>query len=178
MKMKYTSIVLIIFLSLINNLSKGFASDSTEVVKEKLHIIIENRKARFGNYLESLDQKTGFFGNQTKKDVKRSNEVLETIVRSDNEIFAELNKLLNVKTTEKTIGNFELAEKDSKILRQERALNSHQQLIKAQKAELEKLESLLKARNIFLLLLFFILIGIAFYSNQQRLLNKKLTRNT
>ena len=77
--MKYTSIVLIIFLSLINNLSKGFASDSTEVVKEKLHILIENRKARFGNYLESLDEKTGFFGNQTKKDVKRSNEVLETI---------------------------------------------------------------------------------------------------
>ncbi len=153
------------------------ASDSTEVIKEKLHLLLEKRKDDFGNYLISLESKTGFFGNQTKKDIKRSNEVLENIVRTDNGIFIELKKLLDARTSEKTDGTFELANKESKIQRQETALVNVQSTIENKNKEIKVLEKSIKSKNISLIVLLLLFLASLFYLIKQftRLQKQKST---
>lgn len=63
--------------------------------KKVLKMLLKERKDRFSQYTERLDDKSGFFGNQTKKDLKEINEVLKEIVRTDNKIIMELDRLLD-----------------------------------------------------------------------------------
>lgn len=63
----------------------------------KVNALLAERSARFGQYDQSLNQRTGIFGMQTRQDVKNSNEILRQIVLNDNNIFKELKILMNYK---------------------------------------------------------------------------------
>jgi len=63
----------------------------------KVNGLLEDRSKKFGQYDESLNQRTGIFGWQTKKDIKRSNEILRDVVLTDNNIFKELKVLMDYK---------------------------------------------------------------------------------
>ncbi len=63
----------------------------------KINALLKERSTRFGQYDQSLNQRTGIFGFQTKKDIKNSNEILRQIVLNDNNIFKELKVLLEYK---------------------------------------------------------------------------------
>ncbi|MBC6110353.1 hypothetical protein ACFOG5_05760 [Pedobacter fastidiosus] len=63
----------------------------------KVNSLLTERSARFGQYDESLNQRTGIFGWQTKKDIKNSNEILRQVVLTDNNIFKELKVLMDYK---------------------------------------------------------------------------------
>lgn len=79
--------------------SSTFAQDSTayELQRNKINAMLAERSARFGQYDESLNARTGIFGFQTKKDIKNSNEILRQITLNDNNIFSELKVLLDYK---------------------------------------------------------------------------------
>ncbi|SOD14208.1 hypothetical protein [Pedobacter xixiisoli] len=76
-----------------------FAQDSTayELQRNKINAMLAERSARFGQYEESLNARTGIFGFQTKRDIKNSNEILRQIAINDNNIFTELKVLLDYK---------------------------------------------------------------------------------
>lgn len=57
---------------------------------DKLKEIILERKTLYTAWKERLDQKSGFFGNQTKADLEEINNVLKQIIKKDNEILDEL----------------------------------------------------------------------------------------
>ena len=57
---------------------------------------------KFGQYDNSLSQHTGIFGLQTKKDIRRSNDILMDIVRTDNEIYKQLKILLDYSIFQQT----------------------------------------------------------------------------
>jgi hypothetical protein len=71
------------------------------------------RKQKFGQYDQSLSQHTGIFGLQTKKDIRHSNDILMDIVKTDNDIFAQLKILLDYKTFEQNQVQSHATEVDS-----------------------------------------------------------------
>lgn len=76
-----------------------FAQDSSayELQRNKINAMLAERSARFGQYDESLNTRTGIFGLQTKRDIRNSNEILRQITLNDNNIFTELKVLLDYK---------------------------------------------------------------------------------
>lgn len=92
---KYTAILLTCFLFKIN----AYSQDSTayELQRNKINALLAERSAKFGQYDESLNARTGIFGFQTKRDIKNSNEILRQIAINDNNIFSELKVLLDYK---------------------------------------------------------------------------------
>ncbi|WP_316799431.1 hypothetical protein [Pedobacter frigidisoli] len=65
--------------------------------RAKVNAMLAERSAKFGQYDESLNQRSGIFGWQTKKDIKNSNEILRQVVLTDNNIFKELKVLMEYK---------------------------------------------------------------------------------
>ncbi|WP_316737095.1 hypothetical protein [Pedobacter aquatilis] len=63
----------------------------------KVNSMLAERSQKFGQYDESLNQRTGIFGWQTRKDIKNSNEILRQVVLTDNNIFKELKVLMDYK---------------------------------------------------------------------------------
>jgi len=68
--------------------------------RKKINDMLGQRKIKFGQYDQSLNEHTGIFGLQTKKDIRRSNDILMDIVKTDNDIFGQLKILLDYKTFE------------------------------------------------------------------------------
>jgi hypothetical protein len=79
---------------------QGFAQQDTSsyaAQRVKVNSLLQERSQRFGQYDESLNQRTGIFGWQTKRDIKNSNEILRQVVLTDNNIFKELKVLMDYK---------------------------------------------------------------------------------
>ena len=92
---KYFYLIAILFLNL-----QAFAKQDTtayEIQRAKINTLLAERSAKFGQYDESLNERTGIFGFQTKRDIKNSNEILRQIALNDNEIFTQLKVLLDYK---------------------------------------------------------------------------------
>ncbi|RDC57793.1 hypothetical protein DU508_02210 [Pedobacter chinensis] len=79
---------------------QAFAQQDTTAYaaqRVKVNSLLAERSAKFGQYDESLNQRTGIFGWQTKRDIKNSNEILRQVVLTDNNIFKELKILMDYK---------------------------------------------------------------------------------
>lgn len=72
-------------------------SSAYNAQRNKINDLLDQRSAKFGQYEESLNMRTGIFGFQTKRDIKNSNEILRDIAINDNNIFKELKVLLDYK---------------------------------------------------------------------------------
>ncbi len=70
--------------------------------RQKVNELLTQRSARFGQFDESLKQRTGIFGLKTKRDMQASIDILKQIVFTDNDIFRETKLLLDYKDFEKT----------------------------------------------------------------------------
>ena len=70
--------------------------------RKKINAMLAERTQKFGQYSESLSMHTGIFGLQTKKDIRRSNEILIDIVKTDDSIYKELKILLEYRTFQQT----------------------------------------------------------------------------
>lgn len=66
--------------------------------RKRINSMLDQRKQKFGQYTQSLSMHTGIFGLQTKKDIRRSNDILMDIVKTDDDIFVQLKILLEYRT--------------------------------------------------------------------------------
>lgn len=85
----------------------AFAQSNTdsaayELQRNKINQMLDVRARKFGIYDQSLSQHTGIFGLQTKKDIRRSNEILMDIAKADNEIFRQTKILLDFRAFQQT----------------------------------------------------------------------------
>jgi hypothetical protein len=82
--------------------ARAFQADTSAYQTQRLKVnsLLTERSNKFGQYDQSLDQRTGIFGFQTKQDIKNSNEILRQIVLNDNNIFKELKILMDYKDQE------------------------------------------------------------------------------
>src|SRR5437879_5326850 len=102
-------VVIVAFLSLTTS-AENFLQD-----RQDLQRLLADRAARFSVYTESLKKRSGFFGNKTKHDMEKSNEVLIKIVNTDNKIIDALNRILSYKTFEKTNTSYESQQSKQKV---------------------------------------------------------------
>ena len=70
--------------------------------RKKINSMLDQRKQKFGQYSQSLSMHTGIFGLQTKKDIRRSNDILMDIVKTDEDIFVQTKILLDYRTFQQT----------------------------------------------------------------------------
>jgi hypothetical protein len=73
-----------------------------QLQRKKINGMLADRAQKFGIYDESLRMHTGIFGLQTKKDIRRSNDILMDIVKTDNAIYRELKILLDYRMFQQT----------------------------------------------------------------------------
>lgn len=66
-----------------------------QLQRAKINHMLDLRREKFGQYDQSLAMHTGIFGLQTKKDIRRSNDILMDIVKTDDGIFRELKVLMD-----------------------------------------------------------------------------------
>ncbi len=97
---------LILFLSILFVGSTAIAQQTDSLAyqlqRKKVNDLLAKRSITFNQYFQSLELHTGIFGFQTKKDIRRSNEILMEIVKTDNVVFKELKILLDYQTTVQT----------------------------------------------------------------------------
>lgn len=131
------NIALLILFFTILNLNPVFSQADTtayQTQRLKVNALLSQRSAKFGQYDQSLNAKSGIFGFQTKGDVKKSNEILRQIVLNDNNIFKELKILMEYKDREVTQAKSVAAEVNGRML-------NYMQSIKKLQDENEKLKS-------------------------------------
>ena len=69
-----------------------------QLQRKKINAMLAQRTQKFGQYDQSLSMHTGIFGFQTKKDIRRSNDILMDIVKTDDDIYKEIKILLDYRT--------------------------------------------------------------------------------
>lgn len=77
--------------------------DKRTIDKSRVRLtkLLKERSEKFDKYTKSIDERSGIFGNQTKKDLRRVNDILIEITQTDNVIFNELKRLLDYRSFEK-----------------------------------------------------------------------------
>ncbi|MEO6151012.1 MAG: hypothetical protein ABIN95_01185 [Mucilaginibacter sp.] len=116
----------------------GADSIAYENQRAKINNLLTARKSKFGEYEVSLTEKTGIFGLQTKKDIRRSNEILMDIVQTDNHIFGELKILLDYRTFQQKQAQTQAQEKEKDRLAYINTINRLRQQQEDLEAKLDK----------------------------------------
>lgn len=98
------ALILSLFFTLITVAVYSANPDSIAYQRQraKINRLLAQRTDKFSQYSVSLNTKTGIFGWQTKKDIKRSSEILMDIAKTDEVIFREIKVLLDFKTYQNT----------------------------------------------------------------------------
>jgi len=73
-----------------------------QLQRKKINAMLAQRKLRFGQYDESLKMHTGIFGLQTKTDIRRSNDILMDVVKTDDSIYRQIKILLDFRAFQQT----------------------------------------------------------------------------
>ena len=135
--------------------------------QERLKKLIAEREQLHQQWQASESQKSGLFGNRTKKDMTATNEWLIRILNKDNQIIKELEMLKEIETTE--IG---YEKEDYKFIAQ-KAEEDIVKLKRALKLKDEKIQSGLEERRTYewTTLIFFVssmVLGFLYYKKRNR----------
>ena len=155
--------ILALFLNILT-LQAQTDTSAFETQRAKINAMLADRSTRFGQYEQSLNERTGIFGFQTKQDIRNSNEILRQITLNDNNIFKELKVLLDYKDQQ-------VQEVRSSVISNTERINSYMAAIKKLqdnnailRDQLNKPEPMSGAWYIVIILL----MGIAYYVYLQR----------
>ncbi len=138
-----------------------------QLQRKKVNNLLAKRSTTFNQYFQSLEMHTGIFGLQTKKDIRRSNEILMDIVKTDNAVFKELKILLDYRATVQTQVMDQSKESENRNTSFIGTINKLRDQTEKLKAEAEKnnkeaehFRNLLLIAAVFILFLVFIIIRI------------------
>ncbi|MFC5282119.1 hypothetical protein [Pedobacter alpinus] len=112
-----------------------------ELQRNKINSMLDAKAAKYGQFSESLNQKTGIFGLKTKKDMQKSMDILQAIIETDNAILKETKTLLDFKTYQQETISYKSKESESRNLAYMSTINKLQtenELVKAELKEQQK----------------------------------------
>jgi len=152
---KLLSIVIFTVLS-----QQSFAQDTLayEIQRKRVNDLLNQRSARFGQFNQSLQSRTGIFGLKTKKDMQASIDILKEIVATDNHIFKETKVLLDYKDMEKTFISYQANQSAERINGYVNTISKQQKIQEQQSQQIKELQQ--KSDRYFVYLLLSLLIGI------------------
>lgn len=133
----------------------AFQADTSAYQTQRLRVnaLLAERSAKFGQYDQSLNARTGIFGFQTKKDIKNSNEILRQIVLNDNNIFKELKTLMDYKDLEVTAVKNDANQTSDRIANYKQAIKTLQDQNEQLSKEVKSLHNGKSFSNIVIALL-------------------------
>lgn len=135
--------------------------------RQRVNQLLNERSRKFGEYDESLKQKTGIFGLfKSKGDMQRSIDILKEIVINDNNIFIETRKLLDLKDSERERYQRMATEYDQQVTAYMKTISKLQQENERLKEKINTLEQEEHQSSSYLSLFIFVtlvLIGIIIY---------------
>ena len=170
--MKNTLLICIFFLfSKVVAAQMKSDTEAYRLEKNKINNMLHNRQLKFGQYDESLSKHTGIFGLQTKKDIRRSNDILMDIVKTDNEIYRELKILLDFKTFQQNVvqsHTVEVTENNLGFMHTINKLRNEVDRLKAVNADEEKQEQSAHVKYILVIILMFGSILYLLYRGRAR----------
>ena len=166
-------LILIISFCFINIIAFAQAhTDSVayQIERKKINGMLAQRRQKFGQYDQSLTMHTGIFGFQTKKDIRRSNDILMDIVKNDDAIYREIKILLDFRAFQQSQVQSHSQEADQHNLGYMNTINKLRNQVDQLKADADRQqEQAAKTRNL-LIVLIVILFGAIVY-----LLSRKKT---
>ncbi len=158
-----------------------FRADTTGYEQQRLRVneLLQQRSARFGQFEESLRQRTGIFGLKTKKDMQASIDILKEIVLMDNHIFKETKQLVDFKDFESEMIARQAQEFDGRIngyIATISKLQKEQTELRAQVQMLQSNRQQATGATVFILILLAIgaVLVYAFYVRPKRARKKAL----
>jgi hypothetical protein len=101
--------LILLFVSTLNAIAKN-DSERTELLR-----LLNERKQLFEIYTESLEKKSGFFGNTSKKDLRDSQDKLLAVLEADNKIMSSLNRTLDFRNFEKQSMSYDVSGYENRI---------------------------------------------------------------
>jgi ABC-type xylose transport system substrate-binding protein len=114
--------------------------------------LLDKRSRKFNQYQQSLATKTGIFGWQTKKDIRRSGEILMDIAQTDNVIFKQLKILLDYKTFAQTQVVAKSTESETQVVAYMKTINKlREQNDKLQQEQAKETDSYRKTKTTYLI---------------------------
>lgn len=150
------------------------------VQRERVNQLLEERRQRFGDFDQSLRKKTGAFGIfKRKKDMQQSIDILRDIVLTDNEIFLETKKLLDIKCYESDRNEHLASEYDKQISAYMHTITKLQTENERLRSQIDELGNHQNKSNTIVYVLSFALLvsGVAFYRYTRRVKQKNLTQD-
>lgn len=129
----------------------------------RINALLAERSAKFGQYEESLNARTGIFGFQTKNDIRNSNEILRQIVLNDNNIFRELKTLMDYKDLEVTAVKSNADQTNNRIRSYQLAIKTLQDQNEQLRQEAKVLSKSKVFSNTVIILLLLSLVGLAWF---------------
>lgn len=99
---KFIFFTICVFLSIGTYAHDNNDSLAYQLQRTKINSMLAQRADKFGQYSRSLAMHTGIFGLQTKKDIRRSNDILMDIVKTDDDIYKQLKILLDFRAFQQT----------------------------------------------------------------------------
>ncbi len=106
--------------------------------RKKINDMLAQRTLKFGQYDQSLSMHTGIFGLQTKKDIRRSNDILMDIVKTDDSIYRELKILFQFSVFQHTQVQNDSKEAEGSNIGFMRTINKLRAQVDQLKADAEK----------------------------------------
>lgn len=150
-----------------------------EQQRERVNNLLEKRSRRFGDFDNSLRQKTGVFGIfKRKKDMQRSIDILREIVLTDNTILLETKKLLYIKGNESDRNENLAATYDKQLSGYMHTVMKLQTENEKLRNQIRNIEERQRNSHIIILLLTIILLAlcVAFYLRLQQHKRQNLTQ--
>ena len=135
--------------------------------QERLNKLVNERQQLHEQWQQSEQQKSGIFGNRTKKDMIATNEWMARIIQKDNQIMQELEMLKKIETTEisyeKDDYKFIAQKQEQDIGKLKRALADQEEEIAKQKSSKRTYEW-----TTFIFFLSSVVLGVMYYKSRQR----------
>jgi hypothetical protein len=140
-----------------------------QLQRTKINQMLEVRRQKFGQYDQSLAKHTGIFGLQTKKDIRRSNDILMDIVKTDDDIFRELKILMDYRVFQQQQAQTHSTESDNVTLAYMNTINRLRQQIDQLKLEAQKeKERQAKLSRIFIIIAVLMFASILYLLSRKR----------
>jgi hypothetical protein len=168
--MKLTLVYLFCFLFVGAFAQANSDSAAYQQQRKKINNMLAARAQKFGQYDQSLSEHTGIFGFQTKKDIRRSNDILMDIVKTDNDVYKELKVLLEYRTFQQNQVIDKSKETENTALASMYTINKLQNQLEKLKKENEENIRLQDKASLNFKIIVFILVGIILFllKNQVR----------
>jgi hypothetical protein len=125
-----------------------------QLQRAKINQMLDERRQKFGQYDESLKMHTGIFGLQTKRDIRRSNDILMDIVKTDDNIFRELKILMDYRVYQQQQAQTHSNESENVTL-------AYMNTINRLRAQIDQLKQQMDKEKAHQLNILRVLIGIA-----------------